>query len=225
MLKKLRKTLNKEIKRRYDQMESNFLGLENRIYTTIEDRLASLEDKFEELSDILKDEIHSRKEKNEQKTDALEVEDTENNDTEEKEVLFSEKVEEVKDALVDKLKEAKETVTETAEKVSKTVKKAISGKNPKKGSKKTTKKAKKGKKETTKAPKTAKKVEGTENDLTKMNGLGIKMAEKLTAEGITTFAQLADLSSKDLKAIDDKIKSFAARFERYDWGVQAKDMK
>jgi len=240
MLKKLRKTLNKEIKKRYEQMESHFLGLENRIYTTIEDRLVSLEDKFEELSDLLKEEIHSRKEKNEDKIDALEVEEnTESSDTDEDEVLFSEKVEEVKDALVDKFNEAKETVTETAEKVSKTVKKAISGKTPKKGTKKKAKKAKKAKKDApkAKAPKAAKapkkaekvekveKAEKTDDDLTQIKGLGIKMAEKLTAEGITTFAQLANLSTEDIKALEGKIKSFAARCERYEWTTQAKDLK
>ena len=46
MLKKLRKTLSKEFKKRYEKMEGQYLGLENRIYTTIEERLDNLEKKF-----------------------------------------------------------------------------------------------------------------------------------------------------------------------------------
>ncbi len=73
MLKKLRKTLGKEFKKRYDKMESHYLGLENRIYTTIEERLSVLEMKFEELSDLIKEEVRHRKERNEDKIEEIEI--------------------------------------------------------------------------------------------------------------------------------------------------------
>jgi predicted flap endonuclease-1-like 5' DNA nuclease len=61
------------------------------------------------------------------------------------------------------------------------------------------------------------------NDLTAIKGLGEKMSEKLKAEGITNFQQLAEMTEKEVDALDEKIKSFAARFRRYEWGKQAKE--
>ena len=61
MLKKLKKTLSEEFKKRYDKMESHYLGLENRIFTTIEQRIDVLEEKLEELSALFKEELQSRK--------------------------------------------------------------------------------------------------------------------------------------------------------------------
>ena len=59
------------------------------------------------------------------------------------------------------------------------------------------------------------------DDLTALNGLGAKFAERLAAEGVTTFQQLAELSDEQLQEIDGKIKSFAARYQRYEWREQA----
>lgn len=215
MLKKLKKTLSKEFKKRYDKMESHYLGLENRIYTTIEERLTVLEVKFEELSDLIKDEVRHRKERNEDKLEDIEIEDDR--------TIFSEQVDDVKEAIEAKIKEAKETVTEKVEEVSKQVDKA---------KKMVVEKLKNGKKVAKKTEKKVKKVviekvedisEKVEDDLTTLKGLGEKMAEKLAHEGITSYQQLAKMTNKEVNELDEKIKSFAARFKRYDWGEQAKN--
>lgn len=223
MLKKLRKTLSKEIKSRYEMMESRYLGLENRIYTTIEDRLTVLESKFDHLSDLIKEEVRNRKERNEGKLEEIETEGDEQ--------MFSDTVEEVKE-IID------ETIKETKSKVNVKVKDAKTAVNKKveEAQKMVASKLKKGKKAKDNVEKkvdkkikeTAKKVkevaEEIENDdLTKITGLGEKMAEKLKAEGITSFVQLSKMTQKEVKALDDKIKSFAARFKRYEWDKQAKE--
>lgn len=219
MLKKLRKTLSKEIKHRYEQMEGRYLGLENRIYTTIEDRLTLLESKFDDLSELIKDEVRFRKERNEDKL--------EDRDQEEEGAPFSETVEEVKEIIDETIKDTKEKVKEVKEAVTEKVGEA---KNL------VTSKLKKGKKAKAKAEKeiekkvkaVAKKVkevaeEIENNDLTVIKGLGEKMAEKLNKEGITSFQQLARMTEKEVYALDGKIKSFAARFNRYEWDKQAKE--
>lgn len=222
MLKKLRKTLSKEFKARYEKMESHYLGLENRIYTTIEDRLSVLEVKFEELSELIKDEVRYRKERNEDKLEDM--------DQEEDGTLFSETVDDVKEVIGATIKEAKETVTEKVEEVTKQVDKAkkIVAEKLKKGKKK----AGKAKKEVEyKVENTVDKVEKKAeqvsdkvvDDLTTLKGLGEKMSEKLTNEGITSYKQLATMTHRQVDELDDKIKSFAARFRRYDWGNQAKN--
>lgn len=215
MLKKLRKTLGKEFKKRYDKMESHYLGLENRIYTTIEERLSVLEMKFEELSDLIKEEVRHRKERNEDKIEEIEIEDDG--------TIFSEQVDDVKEAIEAKIKEAKETVTEKVEEVTKQVDKAKKLvaeklKNGKKAAKKPIKKAKE-----TVVEKVETVAESVEDDLTTLKGLGEKMAEKLAKEGITSYQQLATMTNKQVEELDEKIKSFAARFKRYEWGEQAKN--
>lgn len=225
MLKKLRKTLSKEFQKRYEKMESRFLGLENRIYTTIEERIENLEHKFEELSDLIKEEIRLRKERNEEK---IEENDFAAFDDDNDGSMLSDKVEEVKEVIVDKIKEAKENVTEKAEAVSEKVQQAkeLMTQTLKKAKKETQKVAEEVKEvvETAKEE-VAETVENSKDDLTKIKGLGAKMAEKLLAEGITSFAQLADLTEEEVEALDEKIKSFAARFNRNDWGKQANDLK
>lgn len=207
MLKKLRKTLSKEIKSRYEQMESRYLGLENRIYTTIEDRLTLLESKFDDLSDLIKDEIRHRKERNEDKLEEMDYEYGEPN--------FSETVEEVKEIIDEAIQDTKGKVNDKVEEAKKTVKSKL-----KKGKKV---KAKAEKEIDKKVKEVVKKVEEGKDDLTTLKGLGEKIAEKLKAEGITTYNQLAAMTQKDVDALDEKIKSFAARFKRYDWGTQAKE--
>lgn len=219
MLKKLRKTLSKEIKHRYEKMESRYLGLENRIYTTIEDRLTLLEAKFDDLSELIKDEVRSRKERNEDKLEDI--------DQEEEGTPFSETVEEVKEIIDERIKDTKEKVKEAKEVVNEKVEEAkkIVASKLKKGKKakaKAEKKVEKKVKEVAKkVKKAAQKVE--DNDLTAIKGLGEKMSEKLKAEGITSFQQLAKMTEKEVDALDEKIKSFAARFKRYEWGKQAKE--
>jgi len=202
MLKKLRKTLSKEIKHRYEKMESRYLGLENRIYTTIEDRLTLLEAKFDDLSDLIKEEVRSRKERNEDKLEEIE----EGGD----ETMFSETVEEVREIIDETIKDTKEKVEEAKKMVTSKLKKG-----------KKAKFEKKAKEVVSKVKNVAQNIEN--DDLTLIKGLGEKMAEKLKAEGITTFQQLAKMTQKEASALDEKIKSFAARFKRYEWNKQAKE--
>ncbi|MEM1088043.1 MAG: 50S ribosomal protein L21, partial [Pseudomonadota bacterium] len=61
------------------------------------------------------------------------------------------------------------------------------------------------------------------DDLTVMKGLGKVFAEKLNAEGITTFAQIAKMKKADIEALEEKIRA-AGKFEKNDWVAQAKDL-
>lgn len=225
MLKKLRKTLSKEIKSRYEQMESRYLGLENRIYTTIEDRLTLLESKFDDLSDLIKDEIRHRKERNEDKLEEMDHEYGEPNfseTVEEVKEIIDEAIQDTKEKVNEKVKGAKEVVNDKVEEARKTVKSKL--KKGKKAKAKAEKKIDtKVREAAEKVREVAKKIEEDKDDLTALKGLGEKIAEKLKAEGITTYNQLAAMTQKDVDALDEKIKSFAARFKRYDWGTQAKE--
>lgn len=59
------------------------------------------------------------------------------------------------------------------------------------------------------------------DDLTQINGLGPKAAEKLAAAGIRTFRQLAALSPEEAARLDAELK-LGGRIERDDWVGQAK---
>lgn len=61
------------------------------------------------------------------------------------------------------------------------------------------------------------------DDLTKMKGLGKVFAGKLTAEGITTFKQIASLKKAEIEALEEKLGA-AGKFEKNDWVGQAKDL-
>ena len=61
------------------------------------------------------------------------------------------------------------------------------------------------------------------DDLTKMKGLGKVFAEKLAAEGVTSFAQIAAMSAADIAALEEKINA-SGKFEKNDWVAQAKDL-
>ena len=71
-------------------------------------------------------------------------------------------------------------------------------------------------------PKPAAKSDGAD-DLTKMKGLGKVMAEKLTGEGITSFAQIAALSADEITALEEKIGA-AGKFEKNEWVAQAAEL-
>ena len=62
---------------------------------------------------------------------------------------------------------------------------------------------------------------GTADDLRKLSGVGPKLAEKLNAAGITTFAQIAAWTEEDVARIDEQL-SFKGRIEREGWIEQAK---
>ena len=59
------------------------------------------------------------------------------------------------------------------------------------------------------------------DDLTKINGIGPKIKEKLYDLGITTFAQIAGLSDAEIEQVNGKL-SFKGRIERENWVEQAK---
>ncbi|MEL6287972.1 MAG: 50S ribosomal protein L21 [Pseudomonadota bacterium] len=65
--------------------------------------------------------------------------------------------------------------------------------------------------------------EGGGDDLTKISGVGPKIAEKLNAMGITTFAQVAAFTEEDIAKVDDLL-NFKGRIGREDWVSQAKTL-
>ncbi|MDG1825248.1 MAG: 50S ribosomal protein L21 [Henriciella sp.] len=96
--------------------------------------------------------------------------------------------------------------------------------------------AKKAAPKTTDAPKAEAKTEAPKkaapkkaaakaepDDLTVMKGLGKVFAEKLNAEGITTYAQIAKMSAKAVADLEEKIGA-VGKFEKNDWVAQAKDL-
>lgn len=70
-----------------------------------------------------------------------------------------------------------------------------------------------------KAPKKAAAADAGDN-LTDINGIGPVIAGKLTAMGITTFKQVAELSPADVERIDGEL-NFKGRIEREEWISQA----
>jgi len=65
--------------------------------------------------------------------------------------------------------------------------------------------------------------EGDGDDLTKIKGIGPVAAGQLNEQGITTFAQIAKLSDKDITRIDEAMPFSADQIS--DWRDQAKAMK
>lgn len=63
---------------------------------------------------------------------------------------------------------------------------------------------------------------GKADDLTGIKGIGPKAAEQLNEQGITTFAQIAKLTDKDIARIDETLSFSAAQIE--DWREQAKEL-
>jgi len=53
MLKKIRKAIKKDLGKFYDEFEERFLRSEKKMYKKMNDRLSSLEEKFEKLSEVL----------------------------------------------------------------------------------------------------------------------------------------------------------------------------
>lgn len=70
-------------------------------------------------------------------------------------------------------------------------------------------------------PKATKATPAKPDDLTALKGLGPKAAESLNAGGITTFAQIAAWSEKDIASWDEKLTA-RGRIVRDDWVGQAK---
>ncbi len=79
--------------------------------------------------------------------------------------------------------------------------------------------------EKTAAPKTAtpKAAEKGADDLKKLSGIGPVLEKKLIEAGVTSFAQIAGWSAKDIEEFDEKL-SFKGRIEREGWVEQAKKL-
>lgn len=63
---------------------------------------------------------------------------------------------------------------------------------------------------------------GTADDLTRIKGLGPKLAETLTGLGVTSLAQIAAWDDADIDRIDAQLGRFQGRIRRDDWPAQAK---
>lgn len=62
-------------------------------------------------------------------------------------------------------------------------------------------------------------------DLTKINGIGPYIEQKLNDIGIYTYDQISRLSEKDIVLITEMIDFFPGRIERDNWVGQAKSLK
>ena len=60
-----------------------------------------------------------------------------------------------------------------------------------------------------------------DDDLTRIKGVGPKLAAILRDEGVTSFAQIAAWSDADINRIDAKLGRFEGRIRRDDWVAQA----
>lgn len=63
---------------------------------------------------------------------------------------------------------------------------------------------------------------GTGDDLTRIKGLGPKIAGLLGEFGITTFAQIAALTPEEVERVDAKLGRFSGRITRDQWVQQAR---
>jgi predicted flap endonuclease-1-like 5' DNA nuclease len=72
------------------------------------------------------------------------------------------------------------------------------------------------------ATKAAPKRADKKDDLTAIGGIGPALAKKLNGAGITSYAQLATLSDKDIERLEKDIIKFTGRIKRDDWMGQAK---
>ncbi|MCB1475477.1 MAG: hypothetical protein H6883_10000 [Rhodobiaceae bacterium] len=61
------------------------------------------------------------------------------------------------------------------------------------------------------------------DDLKLISGIGKLNEDRLKKEGVTTFAQIASWTKKDVAAFDEKL-NFKGRIEREDWVGQAKTL-
>ncbi|MEP2945887.1 MAG: helix-hairpin-helix domain-containing protein [Lentilitoribacter sp.] len=59
------------------------------------------------------------------------------------------------------------------------------------------------------------------DDLKKITGVGPKLEQVLNKQGISTYAQIANMSAKEMAEIGENL-GFPGRIERDDWAGQAK---
>ncbi|MBB3033925.1 hypothetical protein [Alteriqipengyuania lutimaris] len=63
---------------------------------------------------------------------------------------------------------------------------------------------------------------GAADDLTRLKGVGPKLATQLNALGVTSFGQIASWSEADIDRIDDQLGRFKGRIRRDNWIEQAR---
>ncbi len=63
---------------------------------------------------------------------------------------------------------------------------------------------------------------GGTDDLTRIKGLGPKLAEQLRGMGVTSFAQIAGWDDAEIDRIDEQLGRFRGRIRRDDWPQQAR---
>ena len=61
-----------------------------------------------------------------------------------------------------------------------------------------------------------------DDDLTRIKGLGPKLAEQLRALGITRFAQIAAWDDEEIDRVDAQLGRFQGRIRRDAWTEQAR---
>ncbi|WP_230293562.1 hypothetical protein [Croceicoccus sp. Ery5] len=64
--------------------------------------------------------------------------------------------------------------------------------------------------------------DGATDDMTRIKGVGPKLAELLSSMGISRYDQIAAWSDSDVQEIDAKMGRFSGRIERDDWRTQAR---
>lgn len=62
----------------------------------------------------------------------------------------------------------------------------------------------------------------SDDDLTRIKGLGPKLAETLRGLGVTSFAQIGAWTDADIDRIDAQLGRFQGRIRRDDWPAQAR---
>jgi predicted flap endonuclease-1-like 5' DNA nuclease len=60
------------------------------------------------------------------------------------------------------------------------------------------------------------------DDLTRIKGLGPKLADQLRALGVTSFAQIAAWNDAEIDRVDAQLGRFQGRIRRDDWPAQAR---
>ena len=71
MLDKIKKVVQDDLQRRYDQLEERFIVFEQRLYGRLADRLDGLENQLDQLSEILRQKAtrHKSDEQDEEETE------------------------------------------------------------------------------------------------------------------------------------------------------------
>ncbi|MXP28682.1 hypothetical protein GRI58_07595 [Porphyrobacter algicida] len=69
---------------------------------------------------------------------------------------------------------------------------------------------------------TDRKTSGAGDDLTRIKGVGPKLAELLHGLGINSFAEIAEWGEADIARIDPQLGRFQGRIERDNWVEQAR---